>query len=138
MEDATNGDGKKTRSKPIADLFPEATVYFADIAGFTAWSSSRDPVPQVSTLLETIYGEFDAIAKRRGVFKVETIGDCYLAVTGLPEPRKEHTSAMCRFAKDRVGARPGYRGAQVAYRPTQRTCHCRGSAWGKGPLSAVW
>ena len=41
--------------KPIADLFPSATVLFGDISGFTAWSSQRDPA-QVFTLLETIYG----------------------------------------------------------------------------------
>jgi class 3 adenylate cyclase len=56
---------------------------FADIAGFTAWSSEREP-SQVFQLLETVYAGFDAIAKRIGVFKVETIGDCYMAVTGLP------------------------------------------------------
>ena len=48
----------------------------ADIAGFTAWSSVREP-SQVFTLLEQIYSSFDAIAKRKKVFKVETIGDCY-------------------------------------------------------------
>ena len=41
-----------------------------------------------------------AIAKRRRVFKVETIGDCYVAVTGLPEPRKDHATVMARFSKD--------------------------------------
>ena len=46
------------RSKPIADLFPSATVLFADIAGFTAWSSVREPT-QVFTLLETVYSAFD-------------------------------------------------------------------------------
>jgi len=56
---------------------------FADIVGFTAWSSLREPV-QVFTLLETLYGAFDYIAKRRRVFKVETVGDCYVAVAGLP------------------------------------------------------
>eukprot|EP00977_Amphora_coffeiformis_P022505 scaffold10917_cov155-Amphora_coffeaeformis.AAC.6 len=70
----------ETRSKPIADLFPETTVLFADIVGFTAWSSTREPT-QVFTLLETIYRAFDKIAKRRGVFKVETVGDCYVAGT---------------------------------------------------------
>jgi class 3 adenylate cyclase len=81
--------------------FPEATVLFGDIAGFTSWSSAREP-SQVSTflfpftglsfwhadvdfsvlskkvfiLLETIYGAFDVIADNLGVFKVETIGDC--------------------------------------------------------------
>jgi hypothetical protein len=28
------------------------------------------------------------------------IGDCYVAVTGLPEPRRDHALVMCRFAKD--------------------------------------
>ena len=41
-----------------------------------------------------------AIAKRRRVFKVETIGDCYVAVTGLPEPRKDHATVMARFSRD--------------------------------------
>lgn len=58
-------------SKPIADLFPETTVMFADMVGFTAWSSVRDPTA-VFTLLETVYHAFDLIAKRRRVFKVET------------------------------------------------------------------
>ena len=61
--------------RPIADLFPHTTVMFADIAGFTKWSSERDPA-HVFTLLQTIYHAFDRIAKKRGVFKVETIGDC--------------------------------------------------------------
>ena len=85
------------KSKPIADLYPETTIMFADIAGFTAWSSTRDPT-QVFTLLETLYGAFDAVAKRRGVFKVETIGDCYVAVAGLPEENPDHAVVMCRFA----------------------------------------
>lgn len=89
-------------SKPIADLFPEATVMFADIAGFTAWSSVRQP-SEVFQLLETLYRAFDWIAARRKVFKVETIGDCYVAVCGLPEPRKDHAVVMARFARDCLG-----------------------------------
>jgi hypothetical protein len=86
-------------SPPIADLFPSATVLFMDIAGFTAWSSAREP-SQVFILLETIYRSFDKIAKQRRVFKVETIGDCYVAVCGLPEPNEEHAVVMARFARD--------------------------------------
>ena len=51
-------------------------------------------------LLESIYSTYDIIAKKRKVFKVETIGDCYMAVTGLPEPRADHAVLMCRFARD--------------------------------------
>lgn len=60
-------------SKPIADFHPEATILFADLVGFTAWSSAREPT-QVFTLLEVLYSAFDRIAKRRRVFKVETVG----------------------------------------------------------------
>ena len=51
------------------------------------------------TLLETIFSAYDAIAKKRKVFKVETIGDCYMAVAGLPETRTDHAVVMCRFAR---------------------------------------
>ena len=48
----------------------------SDIAGFTAWASAKDPI-MVFMLLETIYASFDKIASAFGVFKVETVGDCY-------------------------------------------------------------
>lgn len=86
------------QSKPIADLFPETTVLFTDVVGFTAWSSVREP-SQVFTLLETVYASFDFLAKQYGIFKIETIGDCYVAVCGLPEPRVDHAVAMSRFAQ---------------------------------------
>ena len=94
-------DGKcgNQSSKPLADLFLETTVLFADICGFTAWSSVREPT-QVFLLLEAVYKAFDTIANRRRVFKVETVGDCYVAVTGLPEPQKDHAVVMARFARD--------------------------------------
>jgi class 3 adenylate cyclase len=83
--------------QPIADLFLETTVLFADIAGFTAWSSTRDPT-HVFTLLQSLYQGFDQIANKHHVFKVETIGDSYVAVTGLPNPQKNHAIIMARFA----------------------------------------
>ena len=111
-------------SRPIADLFPDCTgkfgnlsfyihassglsshyslrtkVMFADVEGFTAWSSVREP-SQVFTLLEAIYAAFDRVALKRRVFKVETVGDCYVAVSGLPEPRLDHAVTMARFARD--------------------------------------
>jgi hypothetical protein len=48
----------RTSTAPIADLFPGATISFADIVGFTAWSSTREPC-QVFSLLENIYRRFD-------------------------------------------------------------------------------
>lgn len=83
---------------PIADLFPHCTVLFADIEGFSAWSSERQP-EQVFVLLQTIFQAFDRIAKKREVFKVETFGDCYIAVAGLPDPQPDHALRMTKFAR---------------------------------------
>ena len=78
-KDITFGDSPEFYgSKPLAELYLDTTVLFADISGFTAWSSQREPF-QVFSLLEKIYGAFDKLAHRYGIFKVETIGDCYVA-----------------------------------------------------------
>jgi len=97
--DGTKADGILSQGNLIAAFYPATTVLFADIEGFTAWSSTREPA-QVFQLLETIYGAFDEIARKRGIFKVETVGDCYVAVCGIPEARKDHAVAMLRFARD--------------------------------------
>jgi len=97
-ESATTSVSTK-HSEPIAEVFPHTTVLFADIEGFTAWSSEREPT-QVFELLESVYAGFDEIAKRLKVFKVETIGDCYVAVTGLPESQPDHALRMAQFASE--------------------------------------
>ena len=76
----------------------QLVLYAADIVGFTAWSSVREPT-QVFSLLETVYAAFDRIARKRKIFKVETVGDCYVAACGLPDPRHDHAVAMVRFAR---------------------------------------
>eukprot|EP00980_Cylindrotheca_fusiformis_P017835 scaffold5650_cov121-Cylindrotheca_fusiformis.AAC.3 len=86
-------------SAPLAELFPSVTLVFADLVNFTAWSSAREP-HHVFILLETIYGAFDKLAYRHGVFKVETVGDCYVSAVGLPEPKDDHAVVACRFARD--------------------------------------
>jgi class 3 adenylate cyclase len=98
LADGDDGCGE-IDDTPIADLFPHSTVFFADIAGFTSWSSCREPA-QVFILLQTIYQAFDLIAKHRKVFKVETIGDSYVAVCGLPKADENHFVSMARFATD--------------------------------------
>ena len=62
--------------EPIADSLSCATVMFADISGFTSWSSNRNPV-DVFQLLELLFKEFDIVGLHTGVFKVSIIGDCY-------------------------------------------------------------
>lgn len=85
--------------RPIADLYQNTTVMFADLSGFTKWSANRSPT-DVFELLESIYAGMDRLARKRDVFKVETIGDCYVAVTGIPLPQSDHSVRMVRFARD--------------------------------------
>lgn len=59
----------------------------------------REPT-QVFTLLETIYAAFDKIARARSVYKVETVGDCYVAVAGGPDPQQDHAVIMVNFARN--------------------------------------
>eukprot|EP00934_Nitzschia_sp_Nitz4_P000162 Nitzschia sp. Nitz4//scaffold354_size22159//7331//12950//NITZ4_008577-RA/size22159-processed-gene-0.17-mRNA-1//-1//CDS//3329548932//162//frame0 len=87
------------RDMAIADLYPDCTVAFMDLVGFTQWASQREPW-QVFKLLETLYKAFDKNAKRLDVFKVETIGDCYVAVTGLPNSTEKHALLMAEFVSE--------------------------------------
>ncbi|CAB9501057.1 Receptor-type guanylate cyclase gcy [Seminavis robusta] len=96
-DSSTTGSPLANGCSPIADEYLNCTVFFADLAGFTKWSSTRTP-SEVFLLLETLYGAFDKIAKRLSIFKVETIGDCYVAVTGLPRPQEDHAVIMTKFA----------------------------------------
>jgi len=94
-----DSEAYEAEPKPIADHFPETTVLFADIAGFTSWSANRKP-EEVFTLLQALFNTFDKVAKRRDVFKVETIGDCYMAVTGVPKHQADHALLMTKFARE--------------------------------------
>lgn len=55
---------------PLAEIYPDTTVLFADVVGFTAWASVREP-SQVFELLENVFRNFDEIARKLKVFKVE-------------------------------------------------------------------
>ena len=49
------------------------------------------PKMMVMTMLDDMYSRFDALVRKHGLFKVETIGDAYMAVGGIPEPQEDHT-----------------------------------------------
>jgi len=87
----------KRGDRPLADEFEEVTVLFADIAGFTAYAAPRRPEAVVEVLNEIVSG-FDRIAEQLGVEKIKTIGDAYMAVSGLPQRRDDHAGAAAAMA----------------------------------------
>lgn len=87
----------KTGKVLIANSFPEVTVLFADLVGFTKLSAQYSPETIVS-LLNELFSAFDELAELFGVEKIKTIGDDYMAASGLPIPRPDHAEAMAQLA----------------------------------------
>ncbi len=81
----------------IADRFDDVSVLFSDLVGFTKISSELAPTQLVS-YLNTLFSEFDAIARELGVEKIKMIGDAYMVVAGVPEPRPDHARAVADMA----------------------------------------
>lgn len=99
MLPASIADRLRDEPRVIADAFPEATVVFSDIVGFTPIGSQMSPNELVSVLNE-LFGRFDELAARHGLEKIKTMGDGYLAVAGVPLPVPDHADRAVRFGLD--------------------------------------
>jgi len=81
----------------IAESYPETTVLFTDIVGFTPWAQRTDPA-RVVALLDDLFSRFDGLALEHGVEKIKTVGDAYMAAVGAPEARPDHAAVALGFA----------------------------------------
>jgi len=78
-------------NEPIADRFDEATIIFADIVGFTAMSE-RLEAEEIVAILNKLFSEFDTIGMDLNIEKIKTIGDAYMAASGVPDIRLQRKS----------------------------------------------
>jgi class 3 adenylate cyclase len=87
----------------IADHFDDATVIFADLVGFGK-ITARMKAYEIVACLNQLFSEFDRLAEDAGVEKIKTIGDNYMAVSGVPTPRSNHARMAANFALDTIAA----------------------------------
>ena len=87
----------------IADRYDDASILFADIAGFTERASEIAPCDLVA-FLDDVYSEFDLLVDRHGLEKIKTTGDAYMVVSGVPNPRADHAQALAALALDMAQA----------------------------------
>ncbi|GKY96362.1 hypothetical protein MPSEU_000595800 [Mayamaea pseudoterrestris] len=119
-----NVDGSNTKSSvSLFDIFPRhiaealrdgrpveaehrdvVTIFFSDIVGFTDISATLDP-RKVASMLGRLYTKFDNLSQTHEVFKLETIGDAYVAVTNLVKDQpNDHARRIAEFAIDAIVA----------------------------------
>lgn len=87
----------------IADRYDDASILFADIAGYTKRASDTSPTDLVR-FLDRLFTDLDALVDRHGLEKVKTSGDSYMVVSGVPRPRADHVEALACLALDMAEA----------------------------------
>ena len=89
----------KATTQMIADHFDATTILFADVVDFTPLSE-RLPPAEVVGMLDQLFSRFDELVERHELEKVKTVGDCYMAAAGVPNPRPDHARMAALLALD--------------------------------------
>ena len=87
----------KESDDTIVDEYSDVSILFSDICGFTPLSA-KIPAKQVVVMLNEMFTKFDEIAEKYSVEKIKTMGDCYMAVAGMPIPNKDHANLIASMA----------------------------------------
>ena len=93
----------QARPDVTADSFADVTVLIADIVGFSELTPAVSP-EQLALLLEEIFTGFDGLANQRGLKKIKTLGNSYMAAAGVPVPAGDHAVRAAHLSLDMVEA----------------------------------
>ncbi|XP_003394498.1 soluble guanylate cyclase 88E isoform X1 [Bombus affinis] len=98
-------DRLRNGESPIdtCEMFDSVSILFSDVVTFTEICSRITPMEVVS-MLNAMYSLFDTLTERNRVYKVETIGDAYMVVSGAPVKENDHADRVCDMALDMVEA----------------------------------
>ncbi|XP_045552669.1 guanylate cyclase soluble subunit beta-2-like [Salmo salar] len=80
-----------------AGEFQVCTILFSDVVTFTNICAACEPI-QIVNMLNSMYSKFDRLTSVHDVYKVETIGDAYMVVGGVPIPADSHAERVANFA----------------------------------------
>jgi guanylate cyclase len=89
----------KGATHSIADQFESASILFADVVDFTPLALRLAP-DEVVGVLDRLFSGFDTLVERHGLEKIKTIGDCYMAASGVPDPTPDHARRAAILALD--------------------------------------
>jgi adenylate cyclase len=92
-------DQLKQGKTSIVEHFPQVSVMFIDLVGFTPFVAQHTP-DEMLALLNTVFLAFDQLADQYRLEKIKTIGDAYMIAGGLPIPRPDHLEAVTNMALD--------------------------------------
>ncbi len=95
----------KENERNIVDSFPEATILFCDLVGFTPLAAQTTPAELVD-FLNGIFSKMDQLVEKYGLEKIKTIGDAYMVAGGVPDHHVDHACAVADFSLDLVRQLP--------------------------------
>jgi adenylate cyclase len=101
------------RPDVTADSFADVTVLIADIVGLADLAPAAGP-GVLALLLDEIFAGFDGLAKARGLRRIKTLGNSYMAAAGVPVPAGDHATRAAHLSLDML---------DVVARFNERTSH---------------
>lgn len=105
-------DRLKENERNLVEHFPEATILFCDLVGFTPLSAQVEPA-EVVGFLNRVFTAMDGLVEKYELEKIKTIGDAYMVGGGVPDSRPDHAQAVADFALELLETIPALRQAET-------------------------